>query len=158
MTFPEYNILFFSLLEPFYMPNCEMKSLRGLPLPLTGKTECSNQAARQINCRNEVSAVVPTPCWPLKYISHLGAGGKPPARQCGLTPEGFQLLIGEEWGRKGITLPVRQYSVAALKDDSYSKSFIICWKCLHLRTLAEKRSRNSCWPQPRSYITVFGTC
>lgn len=67
-------------------------------------------------------------------------------------------LIGEEWGRKGITLSVRQYSVAALKDDRYSKSYIICWKCLHLRTLAERRSRSSCWPQPRSYITVFGTC
>lgn len=44
----------------------EMRSLRRLPVPLTGKTERSNQAARQINCRNEVSAVLPTPCWPLK--------------------------------------------------------------------------------------------
>lgn len=65
VIFPEYYILFFSLLELFHMPNCETRSLRGLPLPLTGKTECSNQAARQINCRNEVSAVPPTPCWPL---------------------------------------------------------------------------------------------
>lgn len=56
-TFLEYNIFLFSLLNPFYMPSCEMKSLRGLPVPLTGKSECSNRSARQINCWNEV-------CWP----------------------------------------------------------------------------------------------
>lgn len=58
-------------------------------------------------------------------------------------------------GRKGIIRSVRQYSMAALKDDSDSKSFIICWKCLHLRTLAERRSRSSCWPKPRSHITYM---
>lgn len=67
-----------------------MRSWRGLPVPLTGKTEWGNQAARQINCRNVASAVLPTPCWPLKWKNSLGAGGKSPAWQCGLIKKGYQ--------------------------------------------------------------------
>lgn len=154
VTFPGYNMLLFSVLEPLYMPKCKMRSWRGLLVPLTGKTECGNRAARQINCRNVASAVLPTPCWPLKWRSSLGAGGKPPAQSCGLIMKATKLLIGEEWGRNGVIFTVRQYSVAALKDDSYSKSFIICRKCLLLTTLAERRNGSSCWPQPISYIII----
>lgn len=82
------------------MPKCKMRSWRGLPVPLTGKTECGNLAARQIDGRNVASAVLPTPCWPLKGRSSLGAGGKPPAWQCELIPKGYQPLertgAGEE--------------------------------------------------------------
>lgn len=92
VIFPEYSMLLFSVLEPLYMPKCKRRSWRGLPVPLTGKSECSNWAQRQINSRNVASIVLPTPCWPLKWRSSLGAGWEPPAQQCGLTPKDYQSL------------------------------------------------------------------
>lgn len=44
--------------------------------------------------------MLPTPCWPLKWRSSLGAGGKPPAQQCGLTPKGYQTLDRRGAGEK----------------------------------------------------------
>lgn len=38
MTFPGYNMLLFSVLEPLCTPKCKMRPWRGLPVPLTGET------------------------------------------------------------------------------------------------------------------------
>lgn len=50
---------------------------------------------RQLGCKANKwkecgSAVLPTPCWLLKWKNSLGAGGKPPAWQCGLITEGYE--------------------------------------------------------------------
>lgn len=66
VIFPEYSMLLFSVLDQLYMFKCKIRSRRGLPVPLTEKSECSNQAERQIKSRNVASIVLPTPCWPLK--------------------------------------------------------------------------------------------
>lgn len=61
---------------------------------------------------------------------------------------------GGEGGKKEVVIfVVRQCSMAALKDGSYRKSFIICRKCL-LSTGIERRNGSSCWPQPISYIII----
>lgn len=102
--------------------------------------------------------MLPTPCWLLKWKNSLGAGGKPPAWQCGLITEGYEAHTDldreegvKEEKKKVVIFIVRQYSMAALEDDR--KSFIICQKCL-LITRAERRDGSSCWPQPISYIII----